>query len=285
MSQNYTLTYSNTSQGFPSFYSFFPDWMIGMNQFFYTFKGGNLYRHNTNNNYNTFYGTTYESQITSIFNQNPLETKQFKTLNLEGDDSWDAILTTDIQTTGLIDDDWFEKKEDAWFAFIRNNGPTGASVDEAEFELRSLNGIARSTAVGGIATAYEIDFALSVDIGSIVSVGDYLYYAIPQLPPLPTSPIFAGQIIGINVNKVNGINQLVVNSVEDQQTPPQPFVPPAVNPIPLQDAYFLYIKNPIAESHGLLGHYCKFVLTLDPTKAINQSEMFSVESEIMKSFP
>jgi len=279
MSQNYTLTYSNTSQGFPSFYSFFPDWMIGMNQFFYTFKGGNLYRHNTNNNYNTFYGTTYESQITSIFNESPLETKQFKTLNLEGDDSWDAILTTDIQTTGLIDDDWFEKKEDAWFAFIRNNGPTGASVDEAEFELRSLNGIARSTAVGGIATAYEIDFALSVDIGSIVSVGDYLYYAVPPYE----IPIFAGQIIQKNVDKRNGINQLVINSSVDQQG--DAFVPPAVNPIPLQDAYFLYIKNPIAESHGLLGHYCKFVLTLDPTKAINQSEMFSVESEIMKSFP
>ena len=63
MSQNYTLTYSETSKGFPSFYSFFPDYMIGMNQFFYTFKGGNLFRHNTNNDYNTFYGTTFPSTI------------------------------------------------------------------------------------------------------------------------------------------------------------------------------------------------------------------------------
>ena len=37
---NYTLTYSESSKGFPSFYSFVPDYMIGMNRFFYSFKGG-----------------------------------------------------------------------------------------------------------------------------------------------------------------------------------------------------------------------------------------------------
>jgi len=135
--------------------------------------------------------------------------------------------------------------------------------------------------VGGAAAAYEINFALTINIGSIVSVGDYLYYAIPPYEV----PIFAGQIIGINVNKVNGINQLVVNSVQDQQTPPQPFTPPATNPIPIQDAYFLYIKNPIAESHGILGHYCEFTLTLPVGKATNPTELFAVESEVMKSFP
>lgn len=279
MSQNYTLTYSETSQGFPSFYSYEPDWMIGMNQFFYTFNGGNLYRHNTNNTHNTYYGTTYPSTITSIFNEAPLETKIFKTLNLESDESWDAVLTSDIQTTGKIEEQWFEKKENAWFAFVRSDAPTGANTDESQFELRSLNGISRSTSVGGAAAAYEINFALTINIGSIVSVGDYLYYAIPPYEV----PIFAGQIIGINVNKVNGLNQLVVNSVQDQQG--DAFTPPATNPIPIQDAYFLYIKNPIAESHGILGHYCEFTLTLPVGKATNPTELFAVESEVMKSFP
>ena len=79
----------------------------------------------------------------------------------------------------------------------------------------------------------------------------------------------------INVNKVLGLNRLIVNAT----------VPGAVVPIPLQDAYYLYIKNPIAESHGLLGHYCEFKLTLSSTKAIEPSELFAVESEVMKSFP
>jgi hypothetical protein len=45
----YTLTYSQQTQGWPSFYSFNPDWIIGMNNFLYTFKGGDLYKHNVNN--------------------------------------------------------------------------------------------------------------------------------------------------------------------------------------------------------------------------------------------
>ena len=47
MPQNYTLTYSETVKGWPSFYSYFPEMIKGMNQYLYTFKGGNLYRHNT----------------------------------------------------------------------------------------------------------------------------------------------------------------------------------------------------------------------------------------------
>ena len=135
---DYTITYSEGAKGFPSFYSFYPDFMMGMNQFFYTWKGGNLYRHNTNNTYNQFYGVDYPSTVTSVFNESPLENKLFKTINLESDDSWETTLLTDIQTTGYIDDDWFERKEASWFAFVRNDGPTGAATNESEWELRSL---------------------------------------------------------------------------------------------------------------------------------------------------
>jgi hypothetical protein len=44
----------------------------------------------------------------------------------------------------------------------------------------------------------------------------------------------------------------------------------------------MYIKNSIAESHGLLGHYCVFTLTNDNT---NKIELFTLESEVMKSYP
>lgn len=267
-----TITHSEGSKGFPSFYSFIPDYMKGMNQFFYTWKGGNLYRHNTNNNHCQFYGVDFPATITGVFNDMPLQNKIFKTINLEADDSWEAYLTTDIQTTGYIDDDWFEKKEEAWFAFVRNDGPTGANTNQSEWELRSLNGIGRSQSVGGPANDYFINFDLSINIGSIASIGDYLYFAVP---PYDT-PVFAGVITQINVNKVNGTNQIVIDSTT---------VPGTTNPIPIQDAYFLYIKNPVAESHGVLGHYCEFFLELPVGKAQQPSELFAVESEVMKSFP
>jgi len=273
---NYTLTYSEGSKGFPSFYSFIPDYIIGMNQFLYTFKGGNLFRHNVNPTYNTFYGTAYVSQMTTVFNDSPLENKIWKTLNLESDDAWGATLTTDLQNTGVIDADYFELKEAAWFAFVRNDAPTGANVPETEFELRSLNGIGNSNSIGGVQAAQEINFPLTVSIGSIISIGDDLYYAEPPVLPVTTyTPVYAGVVTAINVDLVNGINQLVLDSS----------VAGGTFPVPIADAYYLYIKNPIAESHGVLGHYCEFTLTLPLAEAITASELFAVESEVMKSFP
>ena len=125
---NYTLTYDNGVQGFPSFYSYNPDWMIGMNNYFYTFKSGNIWRHNTNETRNNFYGVQYNSRIISVINDKPLENKLFKTINIEGDDTWDATLQTDIQTTGFINAEWFEKKEGSYFAFVRNSGETPAAA-------------------------------------------------------------------------------------------------------------------------------------------------------------
>ena len=62
----YTLTYSEAVEGWVSFYSFIPDYMIGMNNKLYSFKGGNLYEHNKNSNRNYFYGVQYASVLKNI---------------------------------------------------------------------------------------------------------------------------------------------------------------------------------------------------------------------------
>ena len=77
---DYTLTYSETVKGWPSFYSYMPEYIMGMNQYLYTFKGGNLYRHNTNTIRNRYYGVDYPSTMTSVFNQEPTTVKVFKTI-------------------------------------------------------------------------------------------------------------------------------------------------------------------------------------------------------------
>ena len=263
---NYTLTYDNGVQGFPSFYSYNPDWMIGMNNYFYTFNGGNLYRHNVNPVRNNFYGVQYSSTLQGVFNDSPLENKLFKTLNLEGDDSWEANMRTDIQDTGYIDDAWFEKKEQSWYAFVRNTGTVPAGANE--YALRSLNGIGNSSSVvitTGVAT---VNYPLNVEVGNIISIGDMLYFA---LPPDYSQPILAGQVTAVNINLRAGVNQIVIDTTI-----------PLTTPISIQDAYFLYIKNSIAESHGVLGHYCVFDIENTNT---SKTELFAVESEVMKSFP
>lgn len=263
---NYTLTYSEDSKGFPSFYSYNPDWMIGMNNYFYTFYNGNLYRHNVNEVRNNFYGVQYSSTLRSVFNDLPLENKIFKTLAFEGDSVWESNLMTDIQDSGYIDRAWLEKKEQTFYGFVRNLGEIPALP--SEYPLRSLNGIGRSSAVAlGIGTS-QVDFALNVSIGNIISIGDILYFA--EGPNYDT-PLLAGQVTQVNVNIRGGINNIVIDTTI-----------PGTIAIVGQTPYFLFIKNSVAESHGVLGHYCVFDINNDSTTKI---ELFAVDSEVMKSFP
>ena len=273
---NYTLTYDEGVQGFPSFYTYYPDWMIGMNNYFYTFKGGDLYRHNVNENRNTFYsdwwikvGTPLEafkpSFMKSVFNVSPLENKLFKTFNLEGDDAWAVTMDTDIQDSGFIDYDYFEKKEQSWYSFIRNEGLGSTPSAIPEYSLRSLNGIGQSTTVAIVGQTSTINFAITTQIGSILSVDDYFYFLVSG------APVYAGIVTSINVNLRRGINNIVIDTSSAGTTP-----------IPTNTETFLYIKNSVAESHGVMGHYAVFNLTYTKNTKV---ELFAAESEVMKSFP
>jgi hypothetical protein len=259
---NYTLAYSDSAQGWVSYYSYIPDWMIGMNNYFYSFKGGNLFRHNVNSARNTFYGTYTPSTITTVFNTSVLENKLFKTIILQGDDKWGATMETDLQFSGFITSSWFEKKEQAYFAFVRNN-----SV--GELPLRSVNGIGRSTQVTGSGAAVVVRFSTSplIAIGKIISVGDLFYYSVAPY----TTPVLAGKVTAITVDLPNAVNQVTIDTTISGTTA-----------IPIQTAFFLYIKNSVAESHGVLGHYCTINLENTSTSKV---ELFAVESEVMKSFP
>ena len=202
-----------------------------------------------------------------MFNEQPLENKLFKTINLESDSSWSITLDSDIQTGASIDRAWFEKKEGAWFAFVRNNGTLPAGSDE--YSMRSANGIGRSSSVNIVGTNTIINFSQTplIDIGSDLSVGDIMYYA---LPPYTTIQMI-GKVIAINIDLQNNTNNIVIdNSISGAVT------------LPIQDGFIMYIKNQQAESNGLLGHYCEFTITNTDSTA---TELFAVESEVMKSYP
>ena len=234
---NNTLTYDGGAQGWPSFYSYFPDWMIGMNNYFYTFSNGNLYRHNTNEVRNNFYG-------------------------VQGDAAWGVTLRTDIQDSGFIEAGWFDEKEASFYAFVRNSGTVPAQ--SSEYALRSLNGIGNSET---IANADTINFSTDIELDTMMSVGDMMYF----LNILTNTPFLAGQIEEININPQQGINQVVIDTTTAGSSP-----------IAGQELFFFYIKNSIAESHGVLGHYCVFDIVNTSTTKIN---LFAVESEVMKSYP
>ena len=273
---NYTLTYNsdssslndNTGGGWPSFYSFFPDFMIGMNSFFYSFKQGNLYRHNTSAQRNTYYGIFEASTITSVFNPEPtISIKLFKTLSYESNTTvadtnearWECTsLLTDLTdgNPGSMLGTYFEEKEGEWFSFIRTNANT------VNWQMRSANGVGVCTGVSGPNTAIVIVFTTS--IGSILNIGDTAYAATLAAGVATTAPVLIGEITA----KSN--TSITVDSTIGGGT------------TPTVGQFIMSIKNSVAESHGARGYYLEFTLKNDSTDPV---ELFSVGSSVMKSYP
>ena len=158
-----TLTYSTLSNGWTSRWSFIPDWMMGMNNTFYTWNNGNLYKHDSNPARNIFYGSVYESKITTVFNESPTEIKMFKTLSLDSNKPWDASLLTDLEV-GIIDDTYFKEKEAEWYSYIRR--PDNALVDTKSLSVQG---------VGPLVSYSSLTLTFNYNIVGKVSVTDRVY--------------------------------------------------------------------------------------------------------------
>lgn len=227
-----------------------------MNNYFYTFYRGELYRHNSNTTRNEFYSIVYNSTVSTVFNTSPLENKLYKTIALQGAEAWSAFMQSDIQESLTINSTWFEKKEQVWFAFVRNENKT------TDYALRSVNGIGNSVSIDTSSpAAVEVNFPVSMQVSGIINIGDILYYGL--------TPTMCGEVTSVNVNLQAGVNQLIVDTTSGS-------LPPTGT------EFFLYVKNPVAESHGILGHYAVTTLTHGGR---TQAELFAVQSDVMKSFP
>jgi hypothetical protein len=135
--------------------------------------------------------------------------------------------------------------------------------------MRSANGIGKTSSVAISQGTTTLSFSTNplVSIGNFISVGDYVYHSLPQYTVIS----YGGIVTQINVDLQNGINELIVSTTSADTVV-----------FPLNDPYIMFIKSSEAESHGLLGHYCLFTITNYNTQA---TELFAVESDVMKSYP
>jgi hypothetical protein len=243
-----TLTYSTMSSGWTSRWSFIPDWMIGMNNTFYTWKGGSLYKHDTNQSRNNFYGVGYPSTITTVLNESPTEIKMFKTLAIDSDKSWDAVLLTDLEN-GIIDDSYFANKEGEWYAYIRR--PDDNAVDTSSLSVQG---------VGAITSYSSLTFTFTYNVQTKVSVTDRVY-------------------------SVNGSNQLVYLGTVNNVSQNTFTISSLIGPTPSAGTYIVIAKNNMVESYGLRGYYMQVELTMTTPKSSEAFELFAIDSSVFKSYP
>jgi len=182
-----TLSFNQITQGWTSFKSFGPEDGTSLNNEYYTWNKGSLWRHHAETaTRNNFYGTQYASDVTLIFNDNPGSVKSFNTVNYEGTQCQitpftSQSVTNASGTTWTIDDDeyynllakdgWyiesiitnlqeigeleFKNKEGKWFSTIQGVSTELSNLDEREFSVQGL-GYANSVTTGAPDEDYNI---------------------------------------------------------------------------------------------------------------------------------
>ena len=160
MSDGYdTLTFDETSKGWPSFYSYKPDFGFSMNKEYYTLNNNDVWKHYSNTSYNNFYGVPYSSTIKFLANDNPSLVKNFLAINYEGDANWkmksattdlnmEAFRvygnndTSDVAGNTLTGDilPKFIKKENKYYAQLVNKNPGTGEGQVIGVEIAGITG-------------------------------------------------------------------------------------------------------------------------------------------------
>jgi len=266
----YTITYSPNlpkGGGWPSFYGYHPEMMVGMNSDFFSFKNGNINIHNSNDNGRArFYSEESTDGDTSIvvfttpfietvFNENPVEAKVYKALKVSGNSSSiSSTMSTDMHSGNISS---FEKKEDSYYSFI--NMP----ITDTETDMRFSQGIG---VCNSNTAANSIQFDLP-SINTMISIGDRVLSAGPLNNNIAnTPPVFLGTITAITSTSTTTTITTTGGSAASAND-------------------FIYaVPNPLTsdESHGLTGHYMITKINMNSSSLV---ELYAVDADKMKSYP
>ena len=246
--------------------------MESMDNDFYTFKNGKIWKHHTNEVRNRYYGEDFDTVIQTILNADSDFPKMFKTIKLKGKSElpWSAVVVSDLNS-GLIESDGYENKEGNWYGYIRRS--------DGDLDLKYLStqglGLVAATAIIGDEVQINItgDLTKGVDVKSTSEDnGDLLFAATVSGQNITAVGSKLGQVKTISYNA--NTNLTTINMVKHPEAPGAP-TPPAVGNL------LIAAKNSQAESYGLRGAYMDVTLT---SAEKDEVELFVVSSEVFKSY-
>ena len=133
-----TATYKEAVKGWVSFKGFIQESGVSCVNDYFTFRNGEIWRHNVDDQKNNFYGQNQTSFITAVFNNVPTAVKHFNTLNYDGQQGWFCqFINTDLENGTTLGN--FINKENKYFATITNDGlNTIGDIDTSSFNFQGI---------------------------------------------------------------------------------------------------------------------------------------------------
>lgn len=245
---NKVLVYDDKNKGWTTILTYNPEFMIGMNNRFYSFKNGELYLHDSEQvNRNTFYGVTYPSKISAMVNEKPSDVKQLKAVSIEGNHPWDVGIDAYLNDTSTpivssLNKEDFNRKEGMWYAYVRRNESALHEDSKSMYGIGSVTGITGTTAtVNG--------YSSTLTVGDVILKGSDL-----SAIGIVQSVTPDGNTTDIELSFVTGLSN---------------------------GDFIVGVKNARIEGGYLRGYTMKLNLELTETDKV---ELFAVNSEVMKSF-
>jgi len=187
VSRYVTWAFSDKVNGWLTRITFNPEDMCRVNSQFISFKNGEIWLHNSDELFNTFYGVETDTNFKFNFSQEPSTRKIHKAISIEGTANLQIACETDLEV-GYINKLDFERKEGVWYAYVR--GKNG----ELNTSQLSFQGIGEATVNGLV---LEFDFELE----SIISVGDVVLNSNLQI----VGTILSKTINSLTLDTVNNI--------------------------------------------------------------------------------
>jgi hypothetical protein len=244
--------------------------MESMNNDFYTFKNGKVWKHHTNSVRNQYYGEDFDTIIQTVLNTESDQPKMFKTLALNGknDKAWSAVVTSDLQS-GNISEGGYEKKEGNWYGYIRRDSN---DVDLKALSNKALGIVQSASTIGSvIQITVPNDVTSKIDIKSdSIDNGDLLFAAELSGTTIQSVGSVLGQVQSITYS--SGLNLTIIDMVA---APGVTFDTPPIGYL------LMSTKNTTAESYGVRGAYMDVTLT---SSEKDEVELYVVASEVFKSY-
>ena len=132
-----TLTYSEKSKGWTSFFKYKPQSVFSSRGQFYSSTVGGIYKHYSTAagiRRNQFYGNIFTSSVQFVFNPSPNQIKTFQTINYEGTNGWEVSrLVSDETGFDLFDGAWVNREDTITQGLVNGDYKKIYSYNEGEY--------------------------------------------------------------------------------------------------------------------------------------------------------